>query len=139
MSKPNDPVRTYSAEIHKYEPKVSKFYIHHCQCSNITRTCYLKNIFKLPNISRNETELPVSAITCLQAIKNKTVNFGPTIITLQKTSMHLWENLFTELFRAASRSHYYLKCLAIQGTDLCSLICWRRKYNRKKCNRNNLL
>ena len=102
MSKPNDPVRTYSAEIHKYEPKVSKFYIHHCQCSNITRTCYLKNIFKLPNISRNETELPVSAITCLQAIKNKTVNFGPTIITLQKTSMHLWENLFTELFRAAS-------------------------------------
>lgn len=102
MSKPNDPVRTYSAEIHKYEPKVSKFYIHHCQCSNIIRTCYLKNIFKLPNISRNEAELPVSAITCLQANKNQTANFGPTIITLQKTSMHLWENLFTELFRAAS-------------------------------------
>lgn len=101
MSKPNDPVRTYSAEIHKYEPKVSKFYIHHCQCSNIIRTCYLKNIFKLPNISRNEAELPVSAITCLQAIKNQTANFGPTIITLQKTSMHLWENLFTELFRTA--------------------------------------
>ena len=30
MSKTNNAVCTISAEIHKYEPKVSKFYIHHC-------------------------------------------------------------------------------------------------------------
>ena len=80
----------------KYKPKVSMFYIHHCQFSKLTQTCYYKNIFKGPTISRNEVELQVTAITCLQALKNKTLNVVPAVLTLQKTSRHNWPNLLTE-------------------------------------------
>ena len=88
MSKTNDPVLTYNAEIHKYEPKNSKFSIHHCQCFKITGNSSQKNIFKGSTIARNEIELPVSAINWLQAIKYKTANVVPTVLTLQKTSRH---------------------------------------------------
>lgn len=56
MSKTNDAVRIYIAEIHKYEPTVSKFYIRQCQCSTITRTCYYKNTSKESTISINKVE-----------------------------------------------------------------------------------
>ena len=90
ICKTNDPFRSYNAELHKYEPKVSTFYIYHCQCYKITRTCYYKNSFKGTTLSRYELELPVSGRTCLQATKNKTVNVSSAILTLQKTGRHNW-------------------------------------------------
>ena len=70
--------KTYSAEVFRYSPKVSKFPIFLCSHFEITLTCDHRNIFLSSKRLRQEKELKVQIEGCLAMVWNQIFNIQLT-------------------------------------------------------------
>ena len=74
MNQEEYQVKTYSAEVFRYSPKVSKFPIYLCSHFEITLTCDHRNIFLSSKRLRQEKEIKVPTEECLAMVWNQILN-----------------------------------------------------------------
>ena len=74
MNQEEYQVKTYSAEVCRYSPKVSKFPIYLCSHFEITLTCDHRNIFLSSKRLRQEKEIKVPTEECLAMVCNQILN-----------------------------------------------------------------